>query len=216
MKREHNIIKNTDWVLLSNCPFDGNLYDISGNGNNCSLISGSDYYITVNGKTYLNCNTSGIIRFTNPLQSSYINNFLITLDFIIINNINYGMALDGFDNPSRYKGIKIGSSWGTQIGFGVGYGSQSVNDCVKGLAINKSDLFYNTEYHVVISNYQNTVDVTVEDTSNGTIYHNTDTCPIITPSEISYEYVQIGTNARYNNSRRFIGYLSNFKLYQHV
>ena len=213
MSRREYSMQESDWDLIVDCPFNNSLIDVSGYEHHCSLISGNPIYTTIDNEVWLDARNA-IIRLQNPQQDDYVNSFKLEFDFYQIATRNYWMLIDGFDDGSKYKGIKVGSSWGTEIGFGLGYGSAKYNDCVRGLAINKSNIQYNRKYHCIIENYLHAIEVSVIDTSTSQAFSATDITPTLSASQLSRPYLQIGSDSAWSG-RQFDGYIRNLQLYKH-
>lgn len=214
MRKEYNIQKEqSEWQIIADIPFISNTNDISGNNNNASVISGTPQYVDYNNEKYCDSRNS-VIRLLNPDQLSYVNNFKLEIDFVWFSGgSNYFALVDGNDKASTYKGIMIGSSYGSLFAFGIRFANQRELDGVYGYTPPKSSILYDTKYHCIITNYNGTCSVKLED-ENGNIQEGTATTPLFT--QVSYSYIQIGTDVRYTTTRAFNGYFKNFKLYRHI
>lgn len=212
MRRELKTVSNNEWELLCNIPFTLDLNDVSGNGNHASLISGTPSFVDYNGEKWCDSRHS-VIRLETPNQIDYVNNFKLEIDFVWFSGGSVYFALvDGCDDGNRYKGLMIGSSYGTLFSFGLRFANQSVLDGVYGYTPSKSDIMFNKTYHVEMTNYNGlcTVKLTDED---GNVQEGSSSTPEYTA--VSYTFLVIGADARYQTERAFNGYFRNFKLYKH-
>lgn len=121
------------------------------------------------------------------------------------------MAVDGFDDGSKYKGVKIGTSWGQLFAAGIGVQRNQSDDWTYGFWISRNNIPTNTPIKVTIENRNNQVAVTVLNMSTGSIIGSrSETTPTFT--QVSYSYLQLGRDAKYAN-RYFNGYMRNLKLW---
>lgn len=217
MRREYKTIEQqteSEWRLLVSLPLTKDILDDSGNGKHATLTSGSVSYVTFNGDTYCNAQ-NGVIRLQSPQQGDYINNFKIELDFVwLADNPRYFCLIDGNDDGSKYKGIMVGSSYGSLFAFGIRYANSSANDGVYGYTPSKSTIKFNKKYHLEMVNYNNTCSVKLTD-EDGNVLEGQKATPTYTVSQLARTYIQLGTDSRYGTGRKFNGYFKNFKLYEH-
>lgn len=195
-----------------NIPLSPSLLDTSGNGYDASIIRGTIGTQMINNEAWGDLRNANI-RLTSPQQLSYINNFKLEVELYVISLSSplYYMVVDGFDDGSRYKGVKIGTSWGQLFAAGIGAQREKSNDWTYGCWISKDNIPTNTPIKVTIENRNNQIAVIVLDMSTGTVVgSNTETTPTFT--QVSYSYLQLGRDARYAN-RYFNGYMRNLKLW---
>lgn len=210
-QRLKTIIEPAD-ALDVNIPLSPSLLDTSGNGHDASLISGTVGTQVIDGEAWGDLRNAAV-RLANPQQLSYINNFKLEVELYVISltSPQYYMAVDGFDNGSTYKGIKIGTSWGQLFAAGIGVQRNQSDDWTYGFWISRNSIPTNTPIKVTIENRHNQVAVTVLNMSTGTeIGSRSETTPTFT--QVSYSFLQLGRDARFAN-RYFNGYMRNLKLW---
>lgn len=195
-----------------NIPLSPSLLDTSGNGYDATLVSGTIATQTIDGESWGDLRNASI-RLANPQQLSYINDFKLEVELYVISlsSPQYYMAVDGFDDGSKYKGVKIGTSWGELFAAGIGVQRNRSDDWTYGFWISRNNIPTNTPIKVTIENRNNQVSVTVLNMSTGTeIGSRSETTPTFT--QVSYSYLQLGRDARYAD-RYFNGYMRNLKLW---
>lgn len=193
-------------------PLNPSLNDLSGNGHNATLLSGSISTATVDGETWGDLRNASI-RLEQPQQLQWINDFRLEVELYVISltSPTYYMAIDGFDNGGTYKGVKIGTSWGQLFAAGIGVQRNQSDDWTYGFWISRSSIPTNTPIKVIIENRNNQISVEVLNMTTGTIIGSgTESTPTFT--QVSYSFLQIGRDARYSN-RYFNGYMRNLKLF---
>lgn len=195
-----------------NIPLSPSLLDTSGNGYDATLVSGTIATQTIDGESWGDLRNASI-RLANPQQLSYINDFKLEVELYVISlsSPQYYMVVDGFDDGSKYKGVKIGTSWGQLFAAGIGVQRNQSDDWTYGFWISRNNIPTNTPIKVTIENRNNQVSVTVLNMSTGSIIGSrSETTPTFT--QVSYSYLQLGRDARYAN-RYFNGYMRNLKLW---
>lgn len=195
-----------------NIPLSPSLLDTSGNGYDASLVSGTINTQVIDGEMWGDLRNASV-RLVNPQQLSYINNFKLEVELYVVSLISpqYYMAVDGFDDGSKYKGVKIGTSWGQLFAAGIGVQRNQSDDWTYGFWTSRNNIPTNTPIKVTIENRNNQVAVTVLNMSTGSIIGSrSETTPTFT--QVSYSYLQLGRDAKYAN-RYFNGYMRNLKLW---
>lgn len=153
------------------------------------------------------------VRLVNPQQLSYINDFKLEVELYVVSltSPQYYMAVDGFDDGSKYKGVKIGTSWGQLFAAGIGVQRNQSDDWTYGFWISRDSIPTNTPIKVTIENRNNQISVSVVNLLTGTVIGSgTEATPTFT--QVSYSYLQLGRDAKYAN-RYFNGYMRNLKLW---
>ncbi len=195
-----------------NIPLSPSLLDTSGNGYDASLVSGTISTQMINNEAWGDLSNANI-RLTSPQQLTYINNFKLEVELYVISlsSPKYYMVVDGFDNGSTYKGIKIGTSWGTLFAAGIGVQRNQSDDWTYGFWISRESIPTETPIKVTIENRNNQISVSVVNLLTGTVIGSgAEATPTFT--QVSYSYLQLGRDARYSN-RYFNGYIRNLKLW---
>lgn len=198
------------WLLVSDFPLSSNLLDISGNGNDIVLSSGSVSFTNHIGEDWTNSMAS-VLRFNAINQLSYINGFKIEVEFVRINtNGNYECLIDGADDGSTYKGVQFGKSWGTYYEIGIRYGGSALN--TYGMTDKTSaDILLNKKYKCTIENRNGIIKVDIHNVTDNILWTQEQNCPTYT--SIARSFLQLGSDSRYGIARSFQGYFKNFKLY---